>query len=144
MEIRIASFGSPLYKQAVTLRTNVLRRPLNLIYTPQQLEEEKDQIHMVAVENEEVVGVVLLQKIDHKTAKMRQFAVKDKFQGQGIGSELMAFFEDYAIEHGFSRIELHARERAVRFYTQFDYEKVGEVFKEVTLNHYKMVKDLED
>lgn len=142
MEIVIAPFGGPLYKQALTLRTNILRKPLNLIYTPYQLEEEKDQVHIVAVADGEVLAVVLLQKLDNKTAKMRQFAVKDKYQGQGIGSELMAFFEDYAIEHGFSRIELHARERAVRFYTQFDYEKVGGVFKEITLNHYKMVKDL--
>lgn len=144
MEIVIAPFGGALYKQAVTLRTNVLRKPLNLSYTSQQLDDEKEQVHMVAVENGEVLAVVLLQKLDSKTAKMRQFAVKDKYQGQGIGSELMAFFEDYAIEQGFSRIELHARERAVRFYTQFDYERVGDVFKEVTLNHYKMVKDLED
>lgn len=144
MEIQIAQFGDNLYKQAVTLRTNILRRPLNLSYTPQQLEEEKEQVHIVAVENGEVLAVVLLEKLNNKTAKMRQFAVKEKYQGQGIGSELIAFFEDYAIEHGFSKIELHARERAVRFYKQFDYERIGEVFKEVTLNHYKMVKDLED
>lgn len=144
MEIVIAPFGGTLYKQAVTLRTNVLRKPLNLSYTPQQLEEEREQVHIVAVDGGEVLAVVLLQKIDNKTAKMRQFAVKDRYQGQGIGSELIAFFEDYAIEQGFSRIELHARERAVRFYAQFDYERVGDVFKEVTLNHYKMVKELED
>lgn len=144
MEIVIAPFGGSLYKQSITLRTNILRKPLNLSYTPQQLEEEKDQVHIVAVEEGEVLGVVLLQKIDNKTCKMRQFAVKEKYQGQGIGSELMAYFEDYAIEHGFTKIELHARERAVRFYKQFDYEVVGDMFKEVTLNHYKMVKDLED
>jgi len=144
MEIQIAPFGGSLYKQAVTLRTNVLRRPLNLQYTPEQLEEERDQIHFVAVEEGEVLGVVLLQKLDAQTAKMRQFAVKEKYQGQGIGSELVAYFEEYAISKDFSRIEMHAREKAVRFYTQVGYERVGEVFKEVTLNHYKMVKDLED
>jgi N-acetylglutamate synthase-like GNAT family acetyltransferase len=113
---------------------------LNLAYTPFQLEEEKDQIHIVAEENGEVLGVVLLQKLNNNTAKMRQFAVKDKYQNQGIGTELVAFFEDYAVEHGFTNIELHAREKAVRFFKQSEYERVGEVFKEVTLNHYKMVK----
>ena len=140
MEILIVPFGSPLYNQSITLRTSILRKPLNLAYTPFQLEEEKDQIHIVAEENGEVLGVVLLQKLNNNTAKMRQFAVKDKYQNQGIGTELVAFFEDYAVEHGFTNIELHAREKSVRFFKQSEYERVGEVFKEVTLNHYKMVK----
>lgn len=143
MEISIAPFGGSLYKQSIALRTSILRKPLNLTYTPFQLEEEKDQIHIVAEEEGEVLGVVLLQKLDNKTAKMRQFAVKDKYQNQGIGTELIAFFEDYAVEHGFTNIELHAREKAVRFFKQSEYERVGEVFKEVTLNHYKMVKNLD-
>jgi N-acetylglutamate synthase-like GNAT family acetyltransferase len=143
MEILIVPFGSPLYNQSITLRTSILRKPLNLAYTPFQLEEEKDQIHIVAEENGEVLGVVLLQKLNNNTAKMRQFAVKDKYQNQGIGTELVAFFEDYAVEHGFTNIELHAREKAVRFFKQSEYERVGEVFKEVTLNHYKMVKNLD-
>lgn len=144
MEIVIAPYGGSLYKQAITLRTSILRKPLNLSYTPFQLEEEKDQIHIVAEEDGEVLAVVLLQKIDKNTAKLRQLAVKDKYQNQGIGTELIAFFEDYALEHGFTKIELHAREKAVRFFKQSEYERVGEVFKEVTLNHYKMVKNLDE
>lgn len=144
MEILIAPFGGSLYTQAIALRTSILRKPLNLVYTPYQLDEEKNQIHIVAVEEGEVMAVVLLQKIDDKTAKLRQLAVKDKYQNQGIGTELIAFFEDYALEHGFTNIELHAREKAVRFFKQSQYEKVGGVFKEVTLNHYKMIKNLDE
>ncbi|MCO5231512.1 MAG: GNAT family N-acetyltransferase [Chitinophagales bacterium] len=143
MKIEIASFGGGLYKQALTLRNFVLLKPWNLVFTPEQLEEEKNQVHFVAVEEGEVVGVVVLKEIDDKTVKMRQLAVKEKDRGQGIGSELIAFFEEYALEHGYTQIELHARERAVRFYTQLDYERVGDVFKEVTLNHYKMIKNLD-
>jgi N-acetylglutamate synthase-like GNAT family acetyltransferase len=144
MEILIAPFGGSLYTQSIALRTSILRKPLNLVYTPYQLDEEKNQIHIVAEEEGEVLAVVLLQKIDNKTAKMRQLAVKDKYQNQGIGTELIAYFEDYALEHGFTNIELHAREKAVRFFKQSQYERVGNVFKEVTLNHYKMVKNLDE
>ena len=105
MEILIAPFGGSLYTQSIALRTSILRKPLNLVYTPYQLDEEKNQIHIVAEEEGEVMAVVLLQKIDNKTAKMRQLAVKDKYQNQGIGTELIAFFEDYALEHGFTNIE---------------------------------------
>ncbi|MCO5233936.1 MAG: GNAT family N-acetyltransferase [Chitinophagales bacterium] len=143
MKIEIAPFNSSLYKQALTLRNHVLLKPWNLVFTPTELEEEKNQVHIVAVEEGEVLGVVILKELDSSTVKMRQLAVKEKDRGQGIGSELVAFFEEYALENGYTQIELHARERAVRFYTQLDYERIGEVFKEVTLNHYKMVKNLE-
>lgn len=144
MKIFPLEFGSPLYKEALALRTKVLRKPLGLSYTPEQLAEEKTDIHVAAVEDGKVLGIILLRKESDTVLKMRQFAVAPERQGEGIGSEMITWCEDYALEKGFNTIILHARESAVKFYEQLEYEKVGERFTEVTIPHFKMIKQLED
>lgn len=144
MKIFETPYKSDLYQQALALRVKVLRQPLGLKYSPEQLAEEATDIHVVAVEDDKVIGTILLRKESDTVLKMRQFAVAPERQGEGIGSEIVTYCEDYALSHGFSTIVLHARETAVRFYEQLEYEKVGERFTEVTIPHFKMIKQLED
>lgn len=144
MKIFEVPFGCDLYKEALELRVKVLRAPLGLMYTPEQLEEEATDVHIVAVDEGKVVGTVLLRHINDEVIKMRQFAVTPERQRQGIGSEIVAYCEDYALEHGYNTIELHARETAVSFYESLEYEKIGDRFTEVTIPHYKMVKNLSE
>lgn len=143
-KISIALFKSKEYEEAVALRYEVLRKPLGLTYTPEQLAEEETEWHVVAVEDGKVVGVLLLKKISDTKLKMRQFAVADAYQGQGIGSALVAFAEDFAIENGFSTIVLNARMTAVPFYKRLGYEVEGEEFVEVGIPHLRMLKSFED
>ena len=143
LKISIATFESKEYDEAMALRYEVLRKPLGMVYTPEQLAEEATEDHVIAVSEGKVVGVLLLKRISDKKLKMRQFAVADAFQGQGIGSALVAFAEDFAIENGYSIITLNARMTAVPFYKRLDYEVVGEEFVEVGIPHLRMVKEFD-
>jgi hypothetical protein len=127
----------------MALRYEVLRKPLGMVYTPEQLAEEATETHVIAVADAKVVGVLLLKRISDKKLKMRQFAVNDAFQGQGIGSALVAFAEDFAIEKGFSIITLNARMTAVPFYERLGYDVVGDEFVEVGIPHLRMVKEFD-
>jgi predicted GNAT family N-acyltransferase len=71
---------------------------------------------------------------------MRQVAVAAAMQGKGVGARLVAASEDFAKEHGFQKITLHARETAVLFYERIGYQKIGERFEEVGIPHFKMEK----
>ena len=144
MKIKEVPFGSPEYKKAVDLRYLVLRKPLRLQYSKEDLAAEKKDIHVVGYEENVLVGVILLRKMEDGTLKMRQFAIHPDWQGQGLGSEMVSYCEDYALENGFTNIVLHARDTAVRFYEQLEYEKVGDKFLEVGIPHFKMQKSLED
>lgn len=135
-------YGTDLYDKAIELRYDVLRKPLNMQYTPQQLLEEKEETHIVALLQDTVIGVLLLKKINDNTIKMRQVAIASTYQRAGIGTQLVKFAEQYAIQHNFSIIELHARDTAVNFYLKNKYEIVGDVFFEVSIPHYKMIKQL--
>lgn len=143
LKIGIAKFESKEYDEAVALRYEVLRKPLGMVYTPEQLAEEATETHVIAVADAKVVGVLLLKRISDKKLKMRQFAVDDAFQGQGIGSALVAFAEDFAIEKGFSIITLNARMTAVPFYERLGYDVVGDEFVEVGIPHLRMVKEFD-
>jgi hypothetical protein len=143
LKIGIAKFESKEYDAAVALRYEVLRKPLGMVYTPEQLAEEATETHVIAVADAKVVGVLLLKRISDTKMKMRQFAVDDAFQGQGIGSALVAFAEDFAIENGFSIITLNARMTAVPFYERLGYDVVGDEFVEVGIPHLRMVKEFD-
>lgn len=136
-------FGTPEYDEAVQLRYEVLRRPLGLEYTPEQLAAEFDQIHLAAYASEgSLMAYLNLTPADADTVKMRQVAVATNRQGQGIGSQLVAESETVAKSLGFKKMSLHARETAVSFYQRLGYAIEGERFEEVSIPHFKMEKSL--
>jgi N-acetylglutamate synthase-like GNAT family acetyltransferase len=142
IDIQIVDFNSELQKKSIELRTKVLREPLGLVYTTEQLAEEQHETHIVAIVDETVVGVLLLKKIDNELLKMRQVAVASDLQKTGIGKKLVLFSEDYARKNGFRKIELHARDVAKDFYLTLNYQIIGEPFTEVGIIHYKMEKSI--
>lgn len=133
---------SPAYQQSVALRFQVLREPLGLSFTREELEQEKDHFHIVCYDNGVLAGcLVLVPQADH-VIKMRQVAVDPSFQGLGIGRSLVKFAEEFARDRAFEQVVLHARETAVPFYERLEYQKVGERFEAVTLPHFEMQKRL--
>lgn len=142
IDIQIVEYNSVLQKKSVELRYKVLREPLRLVYTEEQLAEEKDEIHIIALQDDNVVGVVVLKKLDNFVLKMRQVAVDSNLQKSGIGKKMVVFSEQYALQNGFSSIELHARDAAKDFYLKLDYHIVGDMFVEVGIPHFEMKKVL--
>ncbi|MDP2174717.1 MAG: GNAT family N-acetyltransferase [Bacteroidota bacterium] len=142
MSCQILPFKSPLQIASIALRRKVLRIPLGLDFTDQELAEEDQQIHFAYIVKQQVLGVLLLKPQDEQMLKMRQVAVDPTQQGQGIGKSMVAFSEQWAKENGFNTIELNARKTAVPFYLNLAYQIEGSEFEEVGVPHYKMVKKL--
>lgn len=136
-------FGTPEYDEAVRLRHEVLRKPLGLEFTPEQLAAEYADYHLAAfAANGALVGYLNLTPVDDLTVKMRQVAVAPGLQGRGIGKALVEASEVLARRLGFRRMLLHARETAVPFYLRAGYAIAGDRFEEVTIPHLKMEKEL--
>jgi predicted GNAT family N-acyltransferase len=144
MEISLQriAHGSAEYEAAVALRYRILRQPLGLDFSPEQLAAEAADIHLAAFAEERLIGCLLLTAVSNEEVKMRQVAVEESFRGQGIGSRLVAFAEQVAREHGYRTMSLHAREEAVPFYLRLGYETVGDPFIEITIPHREMRKVL--
>jgi ribosomal protein S18 acetylase RimI-like enzyme len=142
MALKIIDHGSREYQQMVQLRNDILRRPLGLQFTPEELEKEKEEILIGAFEEEKMLGCCMLIKEDAGSVRLRQMAVLNNLQGKGIGRALMQFAENIARDLGFQKITMHARKTAVGFYEKLGYRVCGQEFEEVTIPHYIMEKAL--
>ncbi len=134
--------GSAEYDAEMKLRTKILREPLGLKYSPEDLIRELDDIHLGAFLSSELVGCLLLRPQLEGVMKMRQVAVDSRYQRKKIGTKLVKFAEVLAKKMGYSKFELHARETSIAFYKALGYETFGEIFEEVTIPHRKMRKIL--
>lgn len=142
MALKIIDHGSTEYQQMVKLRDDILRKPLGLGFTQDELEKEKSNIHIVAYEDERMLGCCMLVEEEPQTVRLRQMAVMNDLQGKGIGKALMQFAENIARDRGYKRITMHARKNALGFYEKMGYRKIGTEFHEITIPHYVMEKEL--
>jgi ribosomal protein S18 acetylase RimI-like enzyme len=142
MALKIIDYGSKEYQLMVNLRYEILRKPLGLQFSKDELDQEKDEILIGAFEDEKILGCCMVVKTDNKTCRLRQMAVINKLQGKGIGKALMVFAENLARDRGFKNLTMHARKSAVGFYERLGYRVIGEEFQEVTISHYVMEKEL--
>ena len=142
LQIKIIDYGSVDYSQEQELRNRVLRIPLGMSLYDENLEKEKDDIHIGAFIDGKVAGVLILTRLNANDIKMRQVAVDDGLRGKNTGTKMVAFAEEHAREKGYTTMVLNARKTAVGFYEKLGYEKIGEEFPEINIPHYKMRKCL--
>ena len=140
MALKIIDYGSPEYQQMVKLRDTVLRKPLGLTFTPEDLESEIDNILIAAFEEERMLGCCMLVEEKPDIVRLRQMAVLNALQGKGIGRALMNFAENIARDRGYKVVKMHARINSIGFYEKVGYKKKGDEFIEVTIPHYVMEK----
>lgn len=135
--------GGPLYMDTIALRDEVLRAPLGLVFSADDLGAEAADFHLAAFDaDDSLIACMVLTPESDTTVRMRQVAVRPELQRSGIGSEFVEYSERFASECGFSQMTLHARDTAVPFYERLGYERYGEEFEEVTIPHWKMHKSL--
>ncbi len=142
MPLKLIDHGTKEYKQMIDLRMLILRKPLGLTFSEEELEKEKEDLLMGAFEDDDMLGCCMLTRIDSATVRLRQMAVKTGLQGKGIGRVLMQFAENLSRDHGYSRLVMHARKTAAGFYEKLGYKICSEPFMEVTVEHYEMEKML--
>ena len=138
--IKIINFLSTEYFHELALRNDILREPLGLKFSIEDLKDEEKQIHIGAFNEEKLLGCLLLKPLDSAAIQMRQVAVEEKFRSNGIGREMVLFSEQFSRNLGYNKIILHARETAIKFYEKMDYKNAGSEFIEVTIPHWKMEK----
>ena len=142
MALKIIDHGSREYEQMIRLRNDILRKPLGLEFTPEELENEKNEILIAAFEDDKILGCCMIVKHDEKNCRLRQMAVLNNLQGKGIGRALMSFAENIARDQGYKKLNMHARKTAIGFYERLGYSVTGDEFFEVTIPHCEMEKSL--
>lgn len=122
---------------------DILRRPLGLTFTPEELATEKNDFLIGAIEHNTLVGCCVLTPKGNSVIQLRQMAVDTAVQAKGVGTLLIAYAEQLAVRKGFTTLMMHARKTAIGFYQKMGYEISSEEFEEVTIPHYEMKKQLD-
>jgi len=126
----------------VHLRYEVMRKPLGLSFSDEELRREKEDILIGAFDEEDIIGCCILSKMENHCTRLRQMAVQKNKQGMGIGESMMSFAENIARDKGYKIIMMHARDTAIGFYEKYGYKIKGDEFIELNIKHHIMEKKL--
>lgn len=143
MQVEIIEHGGPRYELTVALRDRVLRQPLGLQFTTEQLESESKCIHYAGSLDDRIVACCVADRKQQGWFKIRQVAVDFDFQRRGLGRQLMEFVHSHVAAIGGHRVFCHSRDVAEPFYGRLGYQPTGGYFEEVTIQHIRMEKILE-
>lgn len=137
-------FGSGRYEQLVELRYKVLLEPLGLKFLDSHRDKEINYLHIGCIENldDKLIGGMMLIPLDDTTIRMMQVAVDSKYQGEGVGRDLVTYAENRAKKIGYKKIVMHAMLTVVGFYEKLGYTQEGEIFEERGITFAKMTKQL--
>ncbi len=142
MPLQQIDYASKVYDQMLQLRLDMLRKPLGLTFSEEELRKEADDIFITCTEDGDVLGCCVLTPIQHELLRLRQMAVCQKSQRKGIGETIVLFAEKLSRDKGYKKIMMHARNSALGFYQKMGYKIVGDEFEEVGLPHHIMEKSL--
>ena len=144
MNISFKSFthSSPLYEESIVLRNRILIEAVGRHEDCRDFDFPEKDIYISAFDGDALISTAIITPLDDNTVQMRQMAVDDAYQGQGVGKAIANEFERVVLKNGYSKIILHARESAVAFYKALGYELIGDKFYEIEIPHYEMFKIL--
>lgn len=137
-------FGSSRYEQLVELRYKILLEPLGLKFLDSHRDKEVNYLHIGCIENldDKLIGGMMLIPLDNETIRMMQVTVDTKYQGEGVGRDLVTYAEKRSKEAGYKKIVMHAMLTVIGFYEKLGYIQEGEIFEERGITFAKMIKSL--
>lgn len=146
MDFKIIEYKSSEYDRMVNLRYRILREPLQLTFSENDLAKDKDDILLGAFfdNSEQIVGYCILTHLNENTVQLRQMAIDTFYQGKGLGNDLLSYAEQVSLKKKYRYIYLHARKVAVSFYKKNGYTTEGDQFTEVGIPHFEMLKHIEE
>jgi len=102
-----------------------------------EYENEEQSTHFLLLKDNQHLATARYRKTE-KGIKMERFAVLKKYRGSGFGHEILKeILKDQ--EKNTSIKYLHAQVQVVGFYEKIGFEKIGDIFDEVGIMHYKMI-----
>jgi GNAT superfamily N-acetyltransferase len=106
-----------------------------------EMDEDAEGVHFGAFTNNKLAGVVsLFQK--GADFQFRKLAVEPSVQKMGIGSSLLNYITEYAVENNATRIWCNARSTAIGFYLRTGFVQTGNLFSKNGYDYEVMEKGL--
>lgn len=143
IEFKLIDLNSVDYLIEKQLREDMLRKPLGMILSHEDLCYDHLFTHAGAFIQGHLIGCLIWQNINEGCVQIKQVCIRNAYQGRQIGSSLMKYAEQEIRKAGNQEIMLHARCNAWTFYQRLGYHFTSDEFKEVGIIHREMRKYLQ-
>ncbi len=140
IEFRLIDLNSKDYLIEKQLREDMLRKPLGMILSHEDLRFDHLFTHAGAFIQGHLVGCLIWRNVSETCVQIKQVCVHHSYQKRHVGSSLMKYAEQKIRQTGYREIMLHARSNAWSFYQRLGYEYSSDEFKEVGIIHREMRK----
>lgn len=141
MSLKVEKISDPsTFQEAVKIREQVFVIEQKVSKEDEYDQFEESSTHFLARMDGKPVGAARWRYTD-KGIKLERFAVLKEFRGKGVGKSLVeAVLKDiHSHSHAEGKVKyLHAQLDAVPLYSKFGFKKVGEMFEECSIQHFKM------
>ncbi|WP_136481639.1 GNAT family N-acetyltransferase [Cognatitamlana onchidii] len=130
---------SPFYKEAVAVREELFFKEMKNSRDLINDEFELNGIHLVCLDQGKVIGTGRLNIVEDE-AIISQMAIKENYQRQGVGAEILKELIRYCKREGVFYLKLSARETAIAFYKKFNFRILGDKYPSLKTGvvHQKM------
>mgnify|MGYP003634837217 CR=1 FL=1 len=126
------------FSKARFIRTVVFIVEQKVAETEEFDEFEQDCVHYLINVDDKSIGTARWRLINDKV-KLERFAILEQYRGKKYGDLLLKkVIEDASKEN--KVLYLHAQLKAIPFYERRGFQKVGDLFVECEIEHYKMVR----
>lgn len=126
-----------LFEKARVIRDKVFVQEQNVAEEEEFDEFEDESLHYLLYVDNKAIGTARWRHIGNKV-KLERFAVLKEYRGKGYGDFLVKTVLKDALKEG-KTIYLHAQLKAIPLYERSGFKKVGDLFMECDIEHYKMV-----
>ena len=140
MSLQIIPFRTSndlLFQQARQIREVVFVQEQQVEEQDEFDEFEDESIHYLLMLNDKAIATARWRIIGEKT-KLERFAMLKEYRNKGYGTLILNKVVEDSKKTG-NDLYMHAQLKAIPFYTRVGFEKVGEMFSECDIDHYKMV-----
>ncbi|MHC5230102.1 GNAT family N-acetyltransferase [Enterococcus sp. LJL99] len=126
--VKIVKWNSEEYWAGIALRNKLLKATAGKEMIQTIPIEEKNDIHVVALDEDQVIGTLIISKVDQQSAQIKQVAVNDAYQGEGVGKKMLIFAEEVVRITRFKKVFLLGRSQAWGFYVRAGYQEFGQAY----------------
>ena len=141
--VRPVRFDSQEHRATLALRQKVMRERSDPFFTRDEIESERADTHLAALQGSAVVGCVVLTALPDDLLQMRQLAVHPDHQRTGVGTLLVRAAEEYARKERARAVVFYPRDEAIPFYLALGYALQADWFEPVGVPIQMMAKRLE-
>lgn len=128
-------------QKAYTVRSIVFIEEQKCPYDEEFDEFDFSSIHFLGTIDNEPISTARIRFIND-CIKIERIAVRKEFRGQSVGKGMVSFVLAYINNLPTKKLIIHAQSYLLKFYQDFGFEKLGEPFMEVGIEHFYMEKQI--